>query len=421
MKTSLSSRSIKWIALLAVLAGTAWPGTAWAKDLASASADGVLVWLDPNGYTDTLWIVLWALLFGFLTLTGPRVTLHAYSEYTGAFVAGAAAGAVLGEFQKPPSERNFVGAALGGALFGLLFPLVFLVIGPIGLYFAVAQPLLHRYDGADRALCCFDVGPMSLKNWDITADGRYVVVAGNEPEPFFGKANTRGRMYAVDLDRGRFVSWPQAQERPRRGLAFASIQISGFEDVVVSRDGLTAYAIYKDWGHDRHQDAVSLAHLYRAGQRPSGTPAVKRFRLNGFVGSALSVVEERSGAPFVLDVDPRASKAVASPDGSVVAVIVFPPKDEWSLMSTGWIEFWDVARRVKIKTYKIYLMPDEKSLQIRAATDGRRWVMVVDGMVKVFALSGPRRNTARRELQAIPGPRLSSSSFNEQAPKIAVG
>jgi hypothetical protein len=137
------------------------------------------------------------------------------------------------------------------------------------------------------------------------------------------------------------------------------------------------------------------------------------------VGSALSVVEERSGAPFVLDVDPRASKAVASPDGSVVAVIVFPPKDEWSLMSTGWIEFWDVARRVKIKTYKVYLMPDEKNLQIRAATDGRTWVMVVDGMVKVFELSGPSGNTAQRVSRTSKGPRSNSSQPGAQTSSVA--
>jgi hypothetical protein len=387
MKTSSLLLRLHTPGTLAVIVLAAWPGSAWGKAVGTALIDGLAVWFGPYGYSDGVSILLWGLLFGFLTVVGPRLTWTAYSQYTGAFVAGAASAAVLAEFEKAPRDRNFLGAGLGGALFGLCIPLIFLVIGPIGLYLTVAQSLMHRYDGADRALCCFDIRPIKPENWDITGDGRYMVVAGSQaPSLFFGTDSPWGRMYAIDLQRGRFVPWTQREGVVDHGLAFASEPILNFKNVVLARDGSAARVHYTHGMHDPGEDIVRLDHLYREGRRPAVRPVNVRFRLNGFVGDSLSVVDVRTGNPHVLGVDPRATRAIASPDGSVVAVVVFPPKDKWSLTWAGRIEFWDVARGERVRRYKLLLMPEERNLQLRSSADGRTWVMVVDGTIKVFLL-----------------------------------
>jgi hypothetical protein len=339
------------------------------------------VWFAPDGHSDTLWIALWALLFGYLTLIGPRLMLASYANPT-ALVVGGVAGSLIHELGKKPFERNYPSAVASGAALGLLAPLLFVLIGPVGLYYLVGQPLLHRID-ADRTLCCLEAHLLGPKDWQITHDGRHLVAAGEVRQPLLYSVDRRGLVYAVDLERGRFLDWPGAPKESPPRMTFAARDIHDIECVRLSDDGRTALVNYEDRSGRPKVHSVSLARLGSAATWAAVAGAA-RYRLEGFSGQSVVLVDRHTGSRVSLPVDPTATQAMMSPGGTVLAAIVFPPKDDWSLRGAGRIEFWDVERGRRLRTYAVNLMPESNRLRLKASPDGKRWVLIANDTVKVF-------------------------------------
>jgi len=364
-----------------------------------------------------LFTVLWGSLCVLLTLfLSPRAPLLYGSSDFGWFVAGAAAGGAASEAGK--AKPNYAGGALAGVLVALLFPIMVMLIGPIGVYYFFGRPLLHRLGGPEHVLCCVEtVHASNQPIATISDDGRWLAYAVRTSDPLLLRKTSDYFVYLVDLQSGRFVDWGGGFAGERLELTDSSgaeqsanltaVGFSGSKDALI----LAIQNSRGTWGQPVDVSATGLRGFRRAGEERR-LPA--RFKVTRQLDDTFEIEDASTSRRFSLTVSPGWERYRLSPDGRVLALI--QPEQESgardgllarfasfvdNVFRGKWrIEFWDIEKQTRIRSYDQYLfnidlwvqksyVSDERSPFVLPSPDGRRWVHVNshDGTIKIFDLT----------------------------------
>lgn len=159
----------------------------------SAFASG-WYWWTIAGVILTLWLPVTVLKFNF----GPA--------------AGELANQALINRMLQKGEYNPQAAAIEGVGLTVLIRIIFLVVGPLMIWFSLGKPLMHESDGSLHTLCCVNKPKASADGqlvYDLYRDDPGLIIAPIKTI-LFGDSDGEWKLRVVDVARGQYVNLDSA-------------------------------------------------------------------------------------------------------------------------------------------------------------------------------------------------------------------
>ena len=364
---------------------------------------GWLVWLG--------WFIFF-IIFQILSPFILRLLQSNDGRYQTFFTASALVGAA-----NTPRGGNYFRSAFQGLYIANAIILGIALLGIWGVLYCTHHLTMAFSSDASKTYCCAEtfLGKTDISKISISADGRWLVSVRETPTTFPILGNKvvpeHNAIAAMDLNSGQYVRWPETKSK-WLGFETSLGSNDNVKDIVID-NGLfikpTEYVTEESWVRvNRANDIFTPINNIN----PNNINI--QYQVSNIENGLFQITNVSNGTSTTLDTKFNFDKYYVSPDGRVLALVqAYADKPDRTdgiatelykmasnAISQSWtIEFWDIANKKKISSFKGHGINDEawKNTGIpdtistlnflESSSDGRLWYMIkADGIIHVFDL-----------------------------------